>query len=87
MVGPLERPSSLQPTTRCSKYLWPSWYVSPQQGDLRLSGPPSGQDARGGARTRDRRIPADLRASSLAFEPPTPQKKKKNAGDDDNFFG
>ncbi|GFN80217.1 multiple epidermal growth factor-like domains 10 [Plakobranchus ocellatus] len=46
---------------------------SPQQGDLRLSGPPSGQDAGGGARTRDRRVPADLRAESLATVPPTPQ--------------
>ncbi|GFN95229.1 hypothetical protein PoB_002173500 [Plakobranchus ocellatus] len=35
--------------------------ASPQQGDLRLSGPPSGQGAGGGARTRDRRVPADLR--------------------------
>ncbi|GFO22441.1 hypothetical protein PoB_004894600 [Plakobranchus ocellatus] len=37
---------------------------SPQQGDLRLSSPPSGQGAGGGARTRDRRVPADLRADS-----------------------
>ncbi|GFO50650.1 hypothetical protein PoB_007715500 [Plakobranchus ocellatus] len=44
----------------------------PQQGDLRLSGPPSGQGAGGGARTRDRRVPADLRADSLATETPTP---------------
>ncbi|GFO34464.1 hypothetical protein PoB_006096900 [Plakobranchus ocellatus] len=44
----------------------------PQQGDLRLSGPPSGQGAGGGARTRDRRVPADLRADSLATVPPTP---------------
>ncbi|GFO30645.1 hypothetical protein PoB_005715000 [Plakobranchus ocellatus] len=47
----------------------------PQQGDLRLSGPPSGQDAGGGARTRDRRVPADLRADSLATVPPTPQRR------------
>ncbi|GFN74695.1 hypothetical protein PoB_000120100 [Plakobranchus ocellatus] len=46
--------------------------TSPQQGNLRLSGPPSGQDAGGGARTRDRRVPADLRADSLATVPPTP---------------
>ncbi|GFN92906.1 TBC1 domain family member 2b [Plakobranchus ocellatus] len=46
----------------------------PQQGDLRLSGPPSGQDAGGGARTRDRRVPADLRADSLATVPPTPHQ-------------
>ncbi|GFO49586.1 hypothetical protein PoB_007609100 [Plakobranchus ocellatus] len=44
----------------------------PQQGDLRLSGPPSGQDAGGGAQTRDRMVPADLRADSLATVPPTP---------------
>ncbi|GFO34197.1 U3 small nucleolar RNA-associated protein 15-like protein, partial [Plakobranchus ocellatus] len=36
--------------------------VGPQQGDLRLSGPPSGQGAGSGTRTRDRRVPADLRA-------------------------
>ncbi|GFO44150.1 hypothetical protein PoB_007065500 [Plakobranchus ocellatus] len=47
--------------------------ASPQQDDLRLSGPPSRQDASGGARTRDRRIPADLKADSLATVPPTPQ--------------
>ncbi|GFO44631.1 ribonuclease hi [Plakobranchus ocellatus] len=45
---------------------------SPQQGDLRLSGPPSGQGAGGGARTRDRMVPADLKADSLATVPPTP---------------
>ncbi|GFN98579.1 hypothetical protein PoB_002508500 [Plakobranchus ocellatus] len=46
--------------------------ASPQQGDLRLSGPPSGQGAGSGARTRDRMVPADLRADSLATVPPTP---------------
>ncbi|GFO19453.1 hypothetical protein PoB_004595800 [Plakobranchus ocellatus] len=46
--------------------------ASPQQSDLRLSGPPSGQGAGGGARTRDRMVPADLRADSLATVPPTP---------------
>ncbi|GFO19931.1 hypothetical protein PoB_004643600 [Plakobranchus ocellatus] len=46
--------------------------ASPQQGDLRLSGPPSGQGTGGGARTRDRRGPADLRTDSLATVPPTP---------------
>ncbi|GFO05066.1 hypothetical protein PoB_003157100 [Plakobranchus ocellatus] len=46
---------------------------SPQQGDLRLSGPPSGQGASSGARTRDKRVPADLRADSQATVLPTPQ--------------
>ncbi|GFO36620.1 hypothetical protein PoB_006312500 [Plakobranchus ocellatus] len=32
----------------------------PQQGDLRLSHPPSSQSAGGGARARDKRVPADL---------------------------
>ncbi|GFO26384.1 hypothetical protein PoB_005288900 [Plakobranchus ocellatus] len=41
--------------------------ASPQQGDLRLSGPLSGQGAGGGARTRNRRVPADLRMNSLSF--------------------
>ncbi|GFO01955.1 hypothetical protein PoB_002846000 [Plakobranchus ocellatus] len=41
----------------------------PQQGDLRLSGPPSGQDASGGARTRDGRVPIDLRAGWPASVP------------------
>ncbi|GFO01060.1 hypothetical protein PoB_002756500 [Plakobranchus ocellatus] len=51
--------------------------TSPQQGDLRFSGPPSGQDAGGGARTRDRRVPVDLRADSLATVPPTPLEEGK----------
>ncbi|GFN76588.1 hypothetical protein PoB_000309400 [Plakobranchus ocellatus] len=50
----------------------PGANVSPQQGDLRLSGPPSGQGAGSGARTRDRRVPADLRADSQATVLPTP---------------
>ncbi|GFN92084.1 hypothetical protein PoB_001859000 [Plakobranchus ocellatus] len=47
---------------------------SPHQGNLRLSGPPSGRGAGGRARTRDRRVPADLKADSLATVPPTPPK-------------
>ncbi|GFN85111.1 hypothetical protein PoB_001161700 [Plakobranchus ocellatus] len=45
---------------------------SPQHGDLRLSGPPSGQDAGGRVRTRDRIVPADLKADSLSTVPLTP---------------
>ncbi|GFN81686.1 hypothetical protein PoB_000819200 [Plakobranchus ocellatus] len=44
---------------------------NPQQSDLRLSGPPSGQIDDDGARTRNRRVAADLRANSLDTEPPT----------------
>ncbi|GFN78490.1 hypothetical protein PoB_000499600 [Plakobranchus ocellatus] len=50
--------------------------IASPQGDLRLSGPPSGQGACGGARTRDRRIPTDIRADSLATVPPTPRVKE-----------
>ncbi|GFN74353.1 hypothetical protein PoB_000085900 [Plakobranchus ocellatus] len=50
-------------------------FCHPDQGDLRLSGPPSGQDASDEARTRDRRVPANLRADSLATVPPTPSLK------------
>ncbi|GFN95841.1 hypothetical protein PoB_002234700 [Plakobranchus ocellatus] len=46
--------------------------VCPQQGDLRLLGPLSGRGTDGGARTRDRKVPADLRADSQATVPPTP---------------
>ncbi|GFN91981.1 hypothetical protein PoB_001848700 [Plakobranchus ocellatus] len=45
--------------------------ASPHQGDLRLSGPPSGPGADEEARTLDRRVPADIRADSLATVPPT----------------
>ncbi|GFO23846.1 hypothetical protein PoB_005035100 [Plakobranchus ocellatus] len=53
----------------CFKFTTPQslsflYIASPQQGDLRLSGPPSGQGASSGARTRDRRVPADLRATT-----------------------
>ncbi|GFN94927.1 hypothetical protein PoB_002143300 [Plakobranchus ocellatus] len=53
--------------------------ASPHQVDLRLLGPPSGQGAGNVARTRDRRIPADLRADSLTTVPPTsPINRGKN---------
>ncbi|GFN92280.1 short transient receptor potential channel 6 [Plakobranchus ocellatus] len=55
------------------------WIVAiPQQDDLRLSGLTSGQSAGGGARTRDRRVPADLRADSLATVPPTPFRMSRS---------
>ncbi|GFO11439.1 hypothetical protein PoB_003794400 [Plakobranchus ocellatus] len=45
-----------------------------QQGYLRLSCPLPGPGAGGGVRTRDRRMPAYLRADSLASVPPTSWK-------------
>ncbi|GFN96276.1 hypothetical protein PoB_002278200 [Plakobranchus ocellatus] len=56
---------------------WFLYLASPHQGDLRLSGPPSGQDAVGGARTRDRRVLADLRVDSFS---PTPLLFPRAAG-------
>ncbi|GFO29575.1 hypothetical protein PoB_005608000 [Plakobranchus ocellatus] len=55
-------------------------YTSPQQGDLRLSGPLSSQGAGGEARTRGRRVPADLRADCLATVPPTPSLLRTGLG-------
>ncbi|GFN85174.1 hypothetical protein PoB_001168000 [Plakobranchus ocellatus] len=45
---------------------------SPQKGDLRLLGPPSGQGAGSGAQIRGKRVPVDLRADSLTTVPQTP---------------
>ncbi|GFO47522.1 hypothetical protein PoB_007402700 [Plakobranchus ocellatus] len=45
------------------------YIACPHQGDLRLSGPLSGQSASGGAQTRNRRVPANLRADSLSIVP------------------
>ncbi|GFN79948.1 hypothetical protein PoB_000645400 [Plakobranchus ocellatus] len=44
----------------------------PQQGDLRLLGPPTDHGAGSRARTRDRWVPADLGADSQTTMPPTP---------------
>ncbi|GFO16075.1 hypothetical protein PoB_004258000 [Plakobranchus ocellatus] len=44
--------------------------ASPQQGDRRLLGHPSGQAVGGVARTRDRRVLADLMVGSLSIDPP-----------------
>ncbi|GFO21315.1 hypothetical protein PoB_004782000 [Plakobranchus ocellatus] len=55
-----------------------AWHLpqcSQSTGDLRFLGPPSGQGAGRGARTRDRRLPADLRADSLTTVPPMPPKE------------
>ncbi|GFO21793.1 hypothetical protein PoB_004829800 [Plakobranchus ocellatus] len=62
--------------------VWLFIYSSPQQGDLKLLGPPSGQGASGGARIRDRRAPADLRVDSLNTEPQTPQMVKDTVDHD-----
>ncbi|GFO09536.1 hypothetical protein PoB_003604100 [Plakobranchus ocellatus] len=59
---------------------WRSLYCScPQEGDLRLLRPPSGQGAGDGARARDRRVPADLRADSLATVLPAPHIPTRTA--------
>ncbi|GFO38738.1 hypothetical protein PoB_006524300 [Plakobranchus ocellatus] len=52
--------------------IWIGYSAIPRRGDLRLLGPPSGQGAGSGARTRDRGVPADLRADSQTTVPPKP---------------
>ncbi|GFO20636.1 hypothetical protein PoB_004714100 [Plakobranchus ocellatus] len=47
---------------------------SPHQGDLRLSGPPSGLRACDDTRTSDRRVLSELRAVPLPTVPPKPSK-------------
>ncbi|GFN99341.1 hypothetical protein PoB_002584700 [Plakobranchus ocellatus] len=49
---------------------WVLCIASPPQSDLRLLSPPSGQGTGGGAKTHNRKVPADLRADSLATVPP-----------------
>ncbi|GFN76915.1 hypothetical protein PoB_000342100 [Plakobranchus ocellatus] len=71
-----KRNQDLHPKTALQTILFVH-IASPQQGDLRLSGLPSRLGTSGGARTRDRRVPADLRADSLATEPPTPLPYKQ----------
>ncbi|GFO37073.1 hypothetical protein PoB_006357800 [Plakobranchus ocellatus] len=46
--------------------------TSPQQGDLSFSDPPSGHGTSGGARTPNKRDPADLRDRLLSTVPPRP---------------
>ncbi|GFN82970.1 hypothetical protein PoB_000947600 [Plakobranchus ocellatus] len=55
--------------------------ASPQRGDLGLLGPPTGQGASGGARTCLRRVPAGLRADSLATVQPTPRQIEDKRGE------
>ncbi|GFO08683.1 hypothetical protein PoB_003518800 [Plakobranchus ocellatus] len=54
--------------------------ASPQQDDLRLSDPLSGQDASERARIRNRMVPADLRADSLATVLLMPHSKNPGVG-------
>ncbi|GFO18307.1 hypothetical protein PoB_004481200 [Plakobranchus ocellatus] len=55
---------------------WFLYIASIQQGDLSLSGLPSGRGGGGGTRTHDGRLSADIRAESLSTEPPTPPSKR-----------
>ncbi|GFN99582.1 hypothetical protein PoB_002608800 [Plakobranchus ocellatus] len=60
---------------------WFFYITSPQEGGLRLLGPSSGQGVGGGARTRDRRVSADVRADSLRHwvtDAPRKMNAKKN---------
>ncbi|GFN82522.1 hypothetical protein PoB_000902800 [Plakobranchus ocellatus] len=53
----------------------------PQQDDLRLLGPPSGQGTGVEARTCHRRDFADIRADSLSTVPPTPLPGREDSWD------
>ncbi|GFO21098.1 hypothetical protein PoB_004760300 [Plakobranchus ocellatus] len=68
------RPLCMSPVHReqLAPGIWQGKTSVPQQADLRLSGPPSGQGAGNGVRTRNKRIPTEIRADSLATVPPTP---------------
>ncbi|GFO24636.1 hypothetical protein PoB_005114100 [Plakobranchus ocellatus] len=66
------RSSNSSSSSSSSSLVWFSCLASPHRGDLRLSGLPSGQGADGGARVRDRSVPAYLRADSISTVPPTP---------------
>ncbi|GFO22704.1 chitinase [Plakobranchus ocellatus] len=54
--------------------------MTQQQQQQHQSTTPSGQGTGGRARARDRRVPADLRANSLASVPPTPHNLIKYIG-------
>ncbi|GFO50571.1 hypothetical protein PoB_007707600 [Plakobranchus ocellatus] len=51
--------------------------AGPQRNDLRLPGPSPGQNAGSGSRTHGRRVPADLRKSSLSTESPTSLRRDR----------
>ncbi|GFO22065.1 circadian clock protein period [Plakobranchus ocellatus] len=85
-VPTLHNSNKLPPLTKLPgvtefEFLSLLYIASPQQGDLRLSGPPSGQGAGSGARTRDRRVPANLRADSQATVLPTPHLNSDKQGE------
>ncbi|GFO31116.1 hypothetical protein PoB_005762100 [Plakobranchus ocellatus] len=74
-VNPLSITIGVTAVIICGHYRFDAGLTtaSPQESDLMFSGPPSGESVGGGARTRDRRVPADFRADSLATVPPTPE--------------
>ncbi|GFO21511.1 hypothetical protein PoB_004801600 [Plakobranchus ocellatus] len=53
--------------------------AGPQQDDLRLSGPLTGQGASGEAQASDRRVPVDIRVDSLATVPLGPSRERGDA--------
>ncbi|GFO32449.1 hypothetical protein PoB_005895400 [Plakobranchus ocellatus] len=66
---------------KSDRRVWFLHIASPQQGDLMLLGPPPGRGADGGARTRDRRLPADLRMDSQATATYAPKEEHELKGD------
>ncbi|GFN81551.1 hypothetical protein PoB_000805700 [Plakobranchus ocellatus] len=76
LVWTLESPDYTPCAGAVKGKVWLLYIASPQQGDLKLLGSPSGQGAGDGARTRDRRIPEYLRIDSLTTVPPTPRDRE-----------
>ncbi|GFN91783.1 hypothetical protein PoB_001828900 [Plakobranchus ocellatus] len=62
--------------SKCNNCRWGTPYE--QQAAI-SHGSPLGQGAGDGARSRDRRVPADLRADSLTTVPPTPPNRGRCA--------
>ncbi|GFO45447.1 hypothetical protein PoB_007195200 [Plakobranchus ocellatus] len=62
---------------RREAYRFTEFEFSQVECDPKLSGPPSGQGAGGGARTCDRRVPVELRADLLATVQPTLQMRRE----------
>ncbi|GFN76968.1 hypothetical protein PoB_000347400 [Plakobranchus ocellatus] len=58
--------------------MWVLYIFSLQLGDFRLSGTPSGQGASDGVRTRERNVPADLRADWLSTVPRRPHALRED---------
>ncbi|GFO24778.1 hypothetical protein PoB_005128300 [Plakobranchus ocellatus] len=86
-AGSLGRSKENQPTLSPLEELWCRQHIpggkkrhKSSQGDLRLSGPPSGRGTSGRVQTCNRRVHADVRADLLSTVPPAPRVSKIEKG-------